>query len=420
MKLFRRAASAAAAAIMMLTSLSFGASAQSSTEKLSERMLEGSLTFEDYIDVSDIVKENGWDINKLADMMASAYLYEPELFFLNNELNAYYNGSRYYIQPKYTMSKSEYQAAKKKFDEAAEKAVSGITDDMTDVEKALYVHDYIILNCAYDNNKKNYDAYDCLVDRTSVCQGYSLAYCYILRNYLDIDCSIVYSDSMMHAWNYVKIGKNWYHVDLTKDDANSVYKNNSYDNYGFVMHENFLLSDTGIRNTIEPHYDWKIINDLPAATETSYDKAFWKGCNSPLVFDGSTGYYITSEKADSKINVIINSYNFKTGRSKKILKVGAKWFVRRNSSGTETYPYGQYFYSAAWMSLAKRGNKIYFNTNKYVYSYDISTKKVKKIYTLDKGDDQIFGMMFVTSDRLRLAYRTDMTYPEKYITLKFN
>ena len=32
----------------------------------------------------------------------------------------------------------------------------------SDVEKALYIHDYIILNCAYDYDYNSYDAYECM------------------------------------------------------------------------------------------------------------------------------------------------------------------------------------------------------------------------------------------------------------------
>ena len=63
--------------------------------------------------------------------------------------------------------------------------------------------------------------------------------------------------------------------------------------------------------------------------------------------------------------------------------------------------------------------KLYFNSNKYVYSFDLSTKAAKKIFTLNKGDDmQIFGMVKY-GDKIRIAYRKDLTYPETYMKLVF-
>ena len=62
--------------------------------------------------------------------------------------------------------------------------------------------------------------------------------------------------------------------------------------------------------------------------------------------------------------------------------------------------------------------KLYFNTNKSVYSFDPETGKTKKIYTLNKGEGkQIFGLVTV-GNYVRLAYKDDLTYAEKYISLK--
>ncbi len=420
-KILKRVTSAIAAAVLTISSLAFTSSASLETDQLAKRFLEGALKFQNKIDISDIVKAGGWNENNLASIVLHAFLYEPELFFVSNNISFSYNGSRYNILPQYTYTGTEYKEAKAKLDAAAKKAVEGITSDMTDVEKALYVHDYLILNCKYDYGKSGYDAYDCLVTKAAVCQGYALAYEYILRNYLGIECSIVYSDKMVHAWNYVRIGNNWYHVDVTKDDAATTYKDQRYDNYGVVMHTNFLLSDSAIRNTSEPHYDWKVIGDFPAATDKSFDNAFWKSTYSPIVCDGNLGYYAIGED-DSQTGTkyaFICSYDFKTGKNKRIAKIAVKWYAHRNESGTETYKDGSCSYLRIWMSLQKRGSKLYLNTNRSVYSFDINTKASKKIYTLDKGTDQIFGMMFTSPDRLRLAYRSDLTYSEKYLTLQF-
>ena len=63
--------------------------------------------------------------------------------------------------------------------------------------------------------------------------------------------------------------------------------------------------------------------------------------------------------------------------------------------------------------------KIYFNSNKSVYSYDISTRKVKNLFTLNKGEElQIYGMVQIDG-KLRLAYRRDLSYAENYMKLAF-
>ncbi|MCR4779485.1 MAG: hypothetical protein K5876_00165 [Ruminiclostridium sp.] len=415
-KAARRMISVFLAAVMLIGCLTVPAGANVVIDELAPAMIAGALKFEENIDISDIVNKNKWSLNEVTALLANAYLVCPELFFVSNKITVNNRGSNYYIQLDYTMSKTEQAEAKKKIDAACEKIVAGITPDMTDVEKLLYVHDYLILNCKYDYDKKNYDMYDCLLSRSAVCQGYSLAYMYILKHYLGIECSVVISDAMGHAWNYVKLGNSWYHVDVTKDDAATVYKNKSYDNYGFAMHENFLMSDELCRNTSQPHYKWKVIGDLPAADDTSYDGAFWRNVNSPIILNGKTGYYAVMNEKETAVDIC--SYNFKKDTGKPILRVKARWYSRRNDSGSENYSYGKYYYKQIWTSLALRNNKIYFNTNKNVYSYDLSTKKSSKLYTLDKDDRQIFGMMFTSSDMLRLAYRYDVTYPESYLSLR--
>ena len=417
-KTIRRFMSVFMAAVMTLTAFSVPSYADAITDELAPTLLEGAMKREASIDISSIVKENRWSLNETTQLIGNAFLICPELYFASNTITVNSIGSKYYVLLDYVMTPEEYESAKKTLDAAVNKVISGITPSMTDVEKILYVHDYLVLNCRYDYTRSRYDMYDCLIDKAAVCQGYSLAYMYILKNYLGIDCTIVYSDAMSHAWNYVKLGDQWYHVDVTKDDASTVYKNTSYDNLGFVMHENFLMSDAQARKTSQPHYDWAIIGDYPAAADTSYDKAFWRNCNSQIVLNGKIGYYPV--KNDELSTVDICSYNFSTGVSKTILRVKSKWYARRNDSGTAAYDYGKTSYRQIWMSLAFRNGKLYFNTNKTIYSFDLTTRKAKKLYTLNKSDDQqIFGLMFTSANDLRVAYRLDITYPESKLTIKF-
>ena len=68
---------------------------------------------------------------------------------------------------------------------------------MSELEKAIALHDYLVVNCEYD--KENlmltrfrifYSAYGVLVNRIAVCNGYALAYKYLL-NQVGIECYMV-------------------------------------------------------------------------------------------------------------------------------------------------------------------------------------------------------------------------------------
>ena len=71
--------------------------------------------------------------------------------------------------------KNELQQMRSAYDRAAASVVSKADDSWSDMEKALYINDYLARNCEYDEKLTKYTAYEALVNRTAVCQGYALA-----------------------------------------------------------------------------------------------------------------------------------------------------------------------------------------------------------------------------------------------------
>lgn len=141
-------------------------------------------------------------------------------------------------------------------------------DGMTDLDKLLLAHDYIINNSAYyleikENGTKyygngySYNAYGIFMNKKGVCQGLSYAYPALLKamGYPTENIRQIRSGELQHMWNFVKLGESWYHIDLTWDDpvviSNGVYDmNNEASQYEF--HDCFLMSDeknTRIRNS---------------------------------------------------------------------------------------------------------------------------------------------------------------------------
>ena len=66
------------------------------------------------------------------------------------------------------------------------------------------------------------------------------------------------------------------------------------------------------------------------------------------------------------------------------------------------------------------GDRIYYNTNNAVYRIDTKTGKVKKVHTLNKDGMQIFSMVPYTENKFRIIYKRDISYDNKYITLKIS
>ena len=138
-------------------------------------------------------------------------------------------------------------------------AVKSIADQVPsgadEFERALFVHDYIITHCDYDQEgAKDPDAlvgvtaYDCLVDHLAVCSGYSRAYQMVLQR-MGMECGICsgMSGSESHAWNYVQIGGKYYWVDVTFDDpVNASGSSSGIEHSYFLMDDEMLLRTRSI------------------------------------------------------------------------------------------------------------------------------------------------------------------------------
>ncbi len=179
----------------------------------------------------------------------------PEVFWLKS----YYEYENYDYETgiwlTYTMSGDKLVTAKKEFNTAVD-TISKSVPYGTECEREEYIHNYIINNCDYDEEAaeseevqgNENDAYGVFVDGKAVCEGYSKAF-QILCNKADIDCiqlmGIVDSDN--HVWNCVKIGGDWYQIDVTWDDV---------DDFIYDSHEYFNLTDSLMyeEHTLSPKY----------------------------------------------------------------------------------------------------------------------------------------------------------------------
>lgn len=163
-------------------------------------------------------------------------------------------------------------AAEKRRQDAEEQAVvdaaiaSCVTDGMSDYEIAKALHDYLATHNEYDMRLYSGNlpalsrtSYGALVNRTSVCSGYALAYQHLMED-AGIPCEYVTGMTTRgsHAWNIVQIGREWYHVDVTWDDPTP-------DREGYVRYKYFLKSDKAMSRD---HISWEASH---TCTSTKYD-----------------------------------------------------------------------------------------------------------------------------------------------------
>lgn len=131
-----------------------------------------------------------------------------------------------------------------------------IKPGMTDFEKALALHDWLIYNADYDTECGFHSAAGVLFFGRGVCQSYADAYAMLLSA-VGIPHTQVTSSSMDHTWNMLLLDGDWYHVDCTWDDPTGGGQEN---------HLYFGLSDELMRQD----HTWESPEYYPSANGTRY------------------------------------------------------------------------------------------------------------------------------------------------------
>lgn len=161
----------------------------------------------------------------------------PDLFWIYNQssrIQYIYKTEKndddsYDVAFRLTKENENYEYQKQHFDDAVSAFMSDIDQTASEHDVALQIHDKLLETVEYkdgdmERSDDAHDAYGALVNHEAVCDGYSLAYEYLLRQ-AGIDATMVYGqagsgDSLgSHAWNLVEIDGDWYEVDVTWDDG---------------------------------------------------------------------------------------------------------------------------------------------------------------------------------------------------------
>lgn len=210
----------------------------------------------------------------------------------------------YYVWQKYVNHAeipSDHALAYKLYDKVVEVLDLIIKPDMTDYEKELAIHDYIVVHCKYgyvnDSKDYAYRAYGALVQNNAVCNGYAEAMA-LLMSCVGIENKIVTgtADDELHAWNQVCLDGNWYQVDATWDDPLP-------DRGVFAGHEYFNVTD----EIMEDRHNWKQ-DAFPECN--SFDYNYYEQNN--LICDRDTFRTLIEDRAardsTATIEVVVTDY----------------------------------------------------------------------------------------------------------------
>lgn len=177
--------------------------------------------------------------------------------------------TNYYVLTAYTKGSQipeEEVKAKHLYEKVKEVLDDCIKVGMTDYEKELALHDYLVTHCKYSENTDQnsesdiYRAYGALVKGDAVCNGYAEAL-QLMFNCIGVESKFVVgtADGIDHAWNLVKLGDNWYHLDATWDDPLPDQGDNA-------SHPYFNVSDEIMSN----NHTWDK-DDYPNASDMTYN-----------------------------------------------------------------------------------------------------------------------------------------------------
>lgn len=237
---------------------------------------------------------------------------------------------------------------RRQIDTAAKKALSSINSKMTDVEKALILHDYLVKWIVYDDSESRNSRLSevgALIENKANCQGYSVTYKMLLEK-AGISSKCYSSKKMNHMWNLVKIGSKWYHVDVTWDDP--LNERNSKEYFGVVFHKYFLLSDKGMKKN--GHNG----GNLGLAKDTKYDNAYWNKVENEFCYQ--SGKFVFADKTG-----IYTRKSLTAGKAECIKKLAIQGMVQ------------------------KSGGKYYVLAKNQIYLFRLNNKKLTSIYKAPSG-----------------------------------
>ncbi len=168
-----------------------------------------------------------------------------------------------------------------KVKKAISEAMSGISSDMNDFEKALVLHDYLDEHTRYVVNDNDNNPGYTLANGIGVCGGYASAYNMLLK-VAGIKSHSVFSSN--HAWNLVTINGKQYHVDATWDDTKMD---------GKMPYCYFMRNSASFK---KDHPKWTSYVYDDTADSDIYNKWFGRKLSSRMKYYKGRWYYVLDGK----------------------------------------------------------------------------------------------------------------------------
>ena len=294
---------------------------------------------------------SGWDVGILASRRTISYQVPRK-------------GSMK-IVPSY-LETDNYNAVYQDLMNQIDEIVSGVNENWSDAEKALYLHEYMAVHFDYDHDEYTdsalmelqHTAYGMLKNGKAVCEGYAWLYDILLHR-VGVDAMLLESIEIGHGWNLVKIDDKWYHVDVTWDD--------SYDTHpGMVKHDYFLKDNDTMLNSYHTSTDWVLtsgqsVYDLNVSDD--YNNGFWNHCNSLIQQYQGKWFAIHGEKSTTAwfdlCDFDAETHTYELTHLNSLDAKWARWYVFDNES---------YYYTDTYITPAIVNGILYYTTPSAIFS----------------------------------------------------
>jgi hypothetical protein len=150
------------------------------------------------------------------------------------------------LSVKYILPTYSYDAQVQFIEGEIEKILAKVDSELTELEKVIWINNYICNNYDYDSTHTERTVYGMLCFNKGVCSAYVQLF-KLLADAMNIDSSFVISYEMRHAWNLVCIDGDWYNIDVTWNDQNLIrcyilsdsmmnyFHGNKYDTEKFIQ-----------------------------------------------------------------------------------------------------------------------------------------------------------------------------------------
>lgn len=287
-------------------------------------LYQGILAFEEQITLPEPIHKD-----TLSDIMWLIKYDCPELFHITGEYTYFVRPDTpdmvFSIRPNYCMDAETYLAACDEIDRLLE-GWKAQAEGLTTYETEKLLYDNIMQGCTYqETGEHTGTVYGALILGRARCEGYAQAVNMVMRR-AGIDSMIVtgeatalaedgsIEDVERHAWNVVKIGEGFYHIDATWDDADDTGdKKTTYAYFNLTDAEMWrsrtldaIYSRLSLPTCEQITYNYFVYNGTYIDAEADTKEAFYAILSRAVADEQKSGVSVKFETAEQYSALISN------------------------------------------------------------------------------------------------------------------